>query len=160
MSFAVRAGARRGAVGPTAELQLLDLAELRHRARRSAAAGRPAQSRRGHSPASLQSDLVSKERRDALNLAEPDESVPDTRGTVFKTGQRPQAGECDTPAMFELIVTVKRGSASSLLPTWSRYPDVASARLAASALLREERVQRILIVRRGIAPGFCEWLER
>jgi hypothetical protein len=62
--------------------------------------------------------------------------------------------------MFELIVTVRRGSASSFAAASSRYPDFGSAEMAASALIREERVQRILIVYRGVPPGLCQWMER
>ena len=62
--------------------------------------------------------------------------------------------------MFNLIATVKRGSASSLPGTWPRYPTVDAARAAAAALLREDRVQRVMIVRDGDPKGFAEWLER
>jgi hypothetical protein len=62
--------------------------------------------------------------------------------------------------MFDVIATVKRGSASSLLPTWPRYPSIDAARMAAAALLREERVQRVLIVRDEIPHGFVEWRDR
>ena len=63
-------------------------------------------------------------------------------------------------AMFHLIATVKRGSASSLPATWTRYPTVEAARAAAAALLREDRVQRVMIVRRELSGGFVEWQER
>ena len=63
-------------------------------------------------------------------------------------------------AMFQLIATVKRGSASSLPATWSRYPNVDAARAAAAALLREDRVQRVMIVRDEISGGFVEWQDR
>jgi len=62
--------------------------------------------------------------------------------------------------MFHLIVTVKRGSASSLPGTWLRYPTVDTARMAAAALLREDRVQRIMIVRDEMSGGFVEWRDR
>jgi hypothetical protein len=63
--------------------------------------------------------------------------------------------------MFHLITTVKRGSASSLLSTWPSYPSVDAARLAAAVLLREERVQRVMIVRDDLAPHrFVEWRDR
>ncbi len=62
--------------------------------------------------------------------------------------------------MFHLITTVKRGSASSLLPTWLGYLTIDDARTAASALLREERVQRVMIVRDESPPGFVEWRDR
>jgi hypothetical protein len=55
------------------------------------------------------------------------------------------------------VATVKRGSASPFPQTWSRYPSIESARAAATALLREERVQRVMIVRNGLVPSFVEW---
>jgi hypothetical protein len=62
--------------------------------------------------------------------------------------------------MFHLITLVRRGSASSLPGTWPRYPTVDAARTAAAALLREERVQRVLIVRDDAPKGFVEWRDR
>ena len=63
-------------------------------------------------------------------------------------------------AMFHLIATVKRGSASSLPGTWLRHPTVDTARVAATALLREDRVQRVMIVRDEMSGGFVEWQDR
>jgi hypothetical protein len=62
--------------------------------------------------------------------------------------------------MFRLITTVKRGSASSLPGTWPGYPSVEAARTAAAALLREDRVQRVMIVRDEAPKGFVEWRDR
>jgi hypothetical protein len=62
--------------------------------------------------------------------------------------------------MFHLITTVKRGAASSLPGTWPRYPSVDAARTAAAALLREDRVQRVMIVRDDAPKGFVEWRDR
>jgi hypothetical protein len=62
--------------------------------------------------------------------------------------------------MFQLVTTVKRGSASSFQQAWSRYPSIEAARTAATALLREDRVQRVMIVRNGLLPSFVEWCER
>jgi hypothetical protein len=62
--------------------------------------------------------------------------------------------------MFHLITLVRRGSASSLPGTWPQYPTVEAARTAASALLREDRVQRVLIVRDEAPRGFVEWRDR
>jgi hypothetical protein len=62
--------------------------------------------------------------------------------------------------MFHLIATVKRGSASSLPGTWPSYPAVEDARAAAAVLLREDRVQRVMIVRDELAGGFVEWRDR
>jgi hypothetical protein len=62
--------------------------------------------------------------------------------------------------MFHLVTVVKRGSASSLPGTWLRYPPVDEARAAAAALLREDRVQRVMIVRDEVPKGFVEWRDR
>jgi hypothetical protein len=62
--------------------------------------------------------------------------------------------------MFHLITVVRRGSASSLPGTWLRYPTVDAARVAAAALLREDRVQRVMIVRDEAPEGFVEWRDR
>jgi hypothetical protein len=62
--------------------------------------------------------------------------------------------------MFRLVATVRRGSASSLAPTWRPYPTLEEARTAGSALLREERVQRVMIVRGEPLGAFVEWLQR
>ena len=59
--------------------------------------------------------------------------------------------------MFQLVTTVKRGSASTFPQSWMRYPSVEAARAAATALLREERVQRVMIVRGGLQSTFVEW---
>jgi len=62
--------------------------------------------------------------------------------------------------MFQLITTVRRGSASSLPGTWLGYSTVDAARAAAAALLREDRVQRVMIVQDEIPKGFVEWRDR
>jgi len=62
--------------------------------------------------------------------------------------------------MFRLITTVRRGSASNLAPAWARYRTIESARAGANALLREERVQRVMIVRDEIPQTFVEWADR
>jgi hypothetical protein len=62
--------------------------------------------------------------------------------------------------MFRLITTMKRGSASTLLPTWLGYLTIEDARTAAAAVLREDRVQRVMIVRDGSPEGFVEWRDR
>jgi hypothetical protein len=60
--------------------------------------------------------------------------------------------------MFRLLITVKRGSASSLAATWVRHATIEAARAAATAALREERVQRVMIVRDNGPSKFVEWL--
>jgi hypothetical protein len=62
--------------------------------------------------------------------------------------------------MFHLITVVKRGSASSLPGTWPRYPSIDQARVAAGVLLREDRVQRVMIVQDVAPKGFVEWRDR
>jgi hypothetical protein len=62
--------------------------------------------------------------------------------------------------MFRLIATVRRGTASDLAPAWARYPSIEAARAGAAALLREDVVQRFMIVRNGIAATFVEWSDR
>jgi hypothetical protein len=62
--------------------------------------------------------------------------------------------------MFRLIVSVRRGTASSLPGAWERHPTLEQARAAAAALLHHERVTRIAVVRDEVPPAFVEWLER
>jgi hypothetical protein len=69
------------------------------------------------------------------------------RGTLFTT-------------MFKLIATMKRGSASGLAPAWARYATLAAARDGITALFRDERVLRVMVVRNEVPPAFVEWVER
>jgi hypothetical protein len=62
--------------------------------------------------------------------------------------------------MFKLITTVRRGTASDLAPAWARYPTIEAARAGAAALLHEDRVLRVMIVRNEIAATFVEWSDR
>jgi hypothetical protein len=62
--------------------------------------------------------------------------------------------------MFRLIVSVRRGSASSLPETWQAYATMELARAAGAHLMRQERVTRIAIVLAEAPPRFVEWLER
>lgn len=62
--------------------------------------------------------------------------------------------------MFRLIVTVRRGSASTIDGATETYPTIQAARLAGAEVLRHERVQRVLIARDEVPPAFVEWLER
>ena len=62
--------------------------------------------------------------------------------------------------MFKVIVTVRRGTAATFGAAWTPYPTLEAARLGGAALLRNERVQRVAIVRDEIPPTFVEWLER
>jgi hypothetical protein len=62
--------------------------------------------------------------------------------------------------MFRLILTMRRGSASSLAPAAARYPTLESARAGATAVLRDERVLRVMVARNEVPPAFVEWSER
>jgi len=62
--------------------------------------------------------------------------------------------------MFRLITTVRRGTASNLALAWVRYRTIESARAGASALLREDRVLRVMIVQDEIPQTFVEWAGR
>jgi hypothetical protein len=62
--------------------------------------------------------------------------------------------------MFRLIITVRRGSACDLDGASTTYASIDAARLAGAVLLRNERVQRVLIARDEVPPAFVEWLER
>jgi len=62
--------------------------------------------------------------------------------------------------MFKLISTMRRGSASNLAPAWARYPTIEAARVGVTALLRDDRIMRVMIVRAEIPPAFVEWVER
>jgi len=62
--------------------------------------------------------------------------------------------------MFRLITTVRRGTASDLPAAWARYPSIEAARAGAAALLREDRVLRVMVVRNDLAHTFVEWSDR
>ena len=62
--------------------------------------------------------------------------------------------------MFELITTMRRGSATGLAAAWAQYPTVEAARLGTAMLLRDDRILRVMIVRDEIPPAFVGWVER
>lgn len=62
--------------------------------------------------------------------------------------------------MFKLIATMRRGSATGVPAAWARYATVEAARLGSAALLRDDRVLRVMIVRNEIPTTFVEWTER
>ena len=62
--------------------------------------------------------------------------------------------------MFRLIATMRRGTATNFAEAWARYPTVEAARLDTAALLRDDRVLRVMIVRNEVPPAFVEWAER
>jgi hypothetical protein len=63
-------------------------------------------------------------------------------------------------SMYRLVTTVRRGSASNLPGAWLGYATIEDARLAAAALLREECVQRVMIVLDALPMTFVEWQSR
>jgi hypothetical protein len=62
--------------------------------------------------------------------------------------------------MFKLIATMRRGSSAGLAPAWARYATIDAAREGVTALLRDDRVLRVMVVRNEIPPAFVEWVER
>jgi hypothetical protein len=71
----------------------------------------------------------------------------------------------DTPiggvqSMFKLITTMRRGSSTGLAAAFARYPTIEAARLGTVALLRDDRILRVMIVRNEVPPAFVEWAER
>jgi hypothetical protein len=62
--------------------------------------------------------------------------------------------------MFRLVTTVKRGSASNLPGAWLRYATLEDARTAAAELLREDRVQRVMVVLDTLPMTCVEWRDR
>jgi hypothetical protein len=62
--------------------------------------------------------------------------------------------------MFKLITTMRRGSSTGLAAAWARYATIEAARVGISALLRDDRILRVMIVRNEIPPAFVEWVER
>lgn len=75
----------------------------------------------------------------------------------MQTGTATGQGPVRRWGMFQLVTTVKRGSASPYPQAWMHYPSIEAARAAATVLLREERVQRVMIVRNGLQPAYVEW---
>jgi hypothetical protein len=43
---------------------------------------------------------------------------------------------------------------------WARYATVEAARLGTAALLHDDRILRVMIVRNEVPPAFVEWAER
>ena len=62
--------------------------------------------------------------------------------------------------MFKLITTMRRGTATDLAAASARYPTIEAARFGTAALLRDDRILRVMIVRNEIPPAFVEWAER
>jgi hypothetical protein len=61
--------------------------------------------------------------------------------------------------MFRLIATMRRGSATGLAVAWARYATLEAARAGTAALLHDDRILGVMIVRNEIPPAFGEWAE-
>jgi hypothetical protein len=101
----------------------------------------------------------------------PASGLPRVAADVASQSERPaeaaardvtedESGSASFNVMFRLVVTVRRGSASNFPAAWAQYPTLDAARVGASALLREDRVLRGMIVSDEVPPRFIEWLER
>lgn len=62
--------------------------------------------------------------------------------------------------MFKLITTMRRGSSTGFAAAWACYPTMEAARAGTAALLRDDRVLRVMVVRDEVPPAFVEWVER
>ena len=62
--------------------------------------------------------------------------------------------------MFRLIATMRRGSSTSLPEASAHYASIQDARSGAAALLREDRILKVMIVRNESPGGFVEWIDR
>lgn len=56
-----------------------------------------------------------------------------------------------------MAAAVRRGSASNYPAAWARYATLETARAGAAALLREDGVTHVIIVRDGLERPFVEW---
>jgi hypothetical protein len=55
---------------------------------------------------------------------------------------------------------MRRGTASSLAGTWSRFVTLEQAREAAREMLKDDRVLRVTLVEDILPPRFVEWVNR
>jgi hypothetical protein len=62
--------------------------------------------------------------------------------------------------MFRLISTMKRGNSTNIAEAGARYATIEAARLGSTALLRDDRILRVMIARNEVPPAFVEWAER
>ena len=62
--------------------------------------------------------------------------------------------------MFRLIPTMRRGSATALPEASAHYASIEAARIGAAALLREDRILKIMIVKNVFQGGYVEWIDR
>jgi hypothetical protein len=75
-------------------------------------------------------------------------------------GRARDTSELGIHPMFKLIATMRRGSSAGIPAAYARYPTMEAARTGTTALLRDDRVLRVMIVRNEIPPAFVEWIER
>ena len=61
---------------------------------------------------------------------------------------------------FRLLATMVHGTAAALPEAWRSYRNVDEARLAAKAMMRNQRVLRVAIVEDRIPLQFVEWVGR
>ena len=64
---------------------------------------------------------------------------------------------------YSLTDQIRRSSravGSMIAEAWARYPTVDAARLGSTALLRDDRILRVMIARDETPPAFVEWVER
>ena len=99
-----------------------------------------------------------------LSLSVPDRAPGDRSQHLIKAirSLRTVAHTCHvrSAAMFRLISTMRRGTATDLAAAWARYPTLEAARIGTVTLLRDDRILRVMIVRNEVPPAFVEWAER
>ncbi len=66
----------------------------------------------------------------------------------------------DDHSLHPLVSQQRRSATSNLAAASTTYATIEAARLAGAALLRHERVQRVVIARDEVPPAFVEWIER
>jgi hypothetical protein len=60
---------------------------------------------------------------------------------------------------FRLRPTMKQGTASALIETWTHYPTVETARAGAKVMYQNDRVLRVMMVTDSVG-AFVEWIDR
>ncbi len=61
--------------------------------------------------------------------------------------------------LFRLRPIMRRGTASSIPETWTRYGSIGDARAGAKHMYEDDRVRRVMLVIDS-AGTFVEWIER
>jgi hypothetical protein len=62
--------------------------------------------------------------------------------------------------MFRMISTMRRGTATDIAAAAARYPTLDAGRTGSAAVLRDERILRVMIARNEVPAAFVEWVER